>query len=207
VKQTLTETRRDLRRGAWLLLVVLVSAATAEAGDRRWTSEPQVKLTGAGNAYWSGGSDGHYASLTASLGRKFASPTRPRKAGVLAAYRVSSGDREPDALLALGWATAEFSRWQTNLVAGYVDPRRGAGHLLYLGKLRFRVADEHWLGIEAMGCAGGGRPAAQLVYEGEIAGHLKLRIGLGLGAGGRSELLAGSEFEWRIGEDRGAVAR
>ena len=94
--------------------------------------------------------------------------------------------------------TTEFARWRANLTSAYVDPRAGAGHWLYAGNLRYRVAGEHWLGVEAWGRVGAGSPDLWLAYEGRIAGFLSLRLSVGLGADGDSGTLARSEIVWRI---------
>jgi hypothetical protein len=197
-----TEGRRDVCRNAWLLLGIFAFAAAAQAraevAGPRSPGDPQVRLVAAGNSFWSSGSGAYYGSLTGSVACQFSSLTRPRKAGVFAAYRVTSGTAEPDSLMAAGWASTDFSRWQANLNLVYLDPRRGAGHLLYAGNVRYRMSGDRWLGVEAMGRAGDGRPAARLFYEGQVAGFLNLRFSVGLDAGGRPEAMARSDFVWRI---------
>jgi hypothetical protein len=197
-----TGRRRHARRKAGLLVgfltVTAAAAAKAEGTDARWSAEPRVSLAAAANSVWQPGSGAYYGSLTGSAAVNFSAPLRPRKAGVFVLYRLTSGAAEPDSLQAAGWASADFSRWRASGAAMYLDPRRGAGHWYYTGNLRFRVSGEHWLGFEAAGRGGNGRPCTRLAYEGQVAGFLWLRVSVGLGADGRTEAAARSEFVWRI---------
>ena len=140
----------------------------------------------------------YFGSLAGSLGMQFRSPMRPRKAGLFAAYRVTSGVEEHDALQAGAWVSTEFARWRANVTSAYVESRAGAGHLMYVGSLRYCATGEHWLGLEAWGRVGGGSPDLWLAYEGRVTGFLSLRLSVELGADGDSGTLARSEIVWRI---------
>lgn len=197
-----TGRRRYARRQACLLVGVLAVAAAvaanAEGADAHWSAEPTLSLAFADNAVWDADSSATYESLTGVLGVEISSARRSPRAGLFSAVRVTSGAEESDSLQAGGWASVDFSRWQARTAAMYLDPRNGAGHWFYAGNLRCRVSGDHWLGLEATGRAGGGRPDARLTYEGRIAGFLTLRLSVGVDAGGRPEAAARSEFVWPI---------
>lgn len=198
-----TDRVRGTRLLAWLLSGALVCAAAAPCrgevpGGRRWSGEPKASLVAAGHAVWHPDSSAQFGSLAGSLAAEFSSTMRPARAGLFTLYRITSGTEEGDSLQVGGWTSADFSRWQASFASAYVDPRIGAGHAYYAGNLRYHVLPDHWLGLEASGRVGDGRPHARLVYQGRIAGMVALQISVGYTPGGRSEAAAHTEVVWRI---------
>jgi hypothetical protein len=138
-------------------------------------------------------------SVSASTGLDLSSSRSPWSGGVFVDRHFSHSDEADGIVNAGAFVMYRFGRWDTSAVVLSSHPRGASAIWLYGNALRFRVADGHKLGIQAV--APGHNPESTTVmlrYDGTLSRRLSLSIAAGNNLAAGQHRVASIELSWDV---------
>ncbi len=172
-------------------LAALTASAPAAALDDGWRVSVPLYLT-AGSYFQSDGvSTDSYQGVVAAAEVVFSSPLRAYSAGFFAAHFFSADRSHDGTALAGGLFEHGIRNWDSSLYVVNYDAPDASPLWKFAGRVRYRVAARHKLGVEIVGPFGD-RSAANVMlgYYGTISRSLSVKF------------VAGSKF--KSGQNRSA---
>ena len=186
--------RRPTLKGRVVLLWLATMATTAQAD----VTFPLY--LSAGTYYQSDGETANtFQAVAASAEILLSSPVSPWSTGLFVG-RVYSQDSEQDgAVFAGGLVEHQISVWDTTVSLINYDPPGDTGQWKYFGRVRYRFADSHKLGVEVIGSLRDpSTPNLMVGYYGTISDSLSLNVAAGPVAGKSDDFSARLELIWQI---------
>ena len=160
---------------AILWLVVAIRASYAEARDIDWRIDPELYLTGMSNFRRTQNDSAHFntAALTAELTISHAA--RPYYGGLFADYRASNTASVSSSINVGGYFRYNFANWDATSWLFASKSGGAAESWIYAGRLRYRLAANHKIGIEATSLlARLDSPVFAVGYYGSLSDSLSL---------------------------------
>jgi len=178
-------------------LITLTGHAAPVSTD--WHAETQFYLSGMMNFRSENGYSNSWDTVAATAEIKVSSEARPYHGGFFADYRFSS-DKHFDDIVNLGiYMKYGLQKWDatTFLFINKMHGRRDTR--VYAGRLRYRIFENHKLGIEAMGSFRNPEsPALAFGYYGSLTDALSLNVILDPGVNHSPDFAAHVELTWQI---------
>jgi hypothetical protein len=184
---------------AWLWMTVASSTAFAEPGNVGWKTDSQLYLTGMSNFRQTQSGLASFNTVAATAEIKISNLARPYYGGLFADYRTSGSESVGNSINIGGYFRYDLSEWDatTWLFASKSDGV--AESWIYAGRLRYRVAENHKVGIEVTSSLSRfDSPALAVGYYGSLSDSLSLNIIADHGLGKRSDIAARMKLVWRI---------
>lgn len=192
-------------RIAWACGIAMLSSfflahnAKAQAVDAGWSTETRLYLSGM-SFYWEADDDStRYETVAATGELRFKLRARPWYASLFADYRISTDGRHTDhvnlgTLLKYSWG-----KWDSTSYLFVNKSRHSGDTWLYAQRIRYRIADNHKLGIEAYGnFENAESPQLMLGYYGDISDSVSLNLAFGPITESGPDFSARLELIWRI---------
>ena len=196
---------RSAPLSVWLCSVVLfwsIGAAAdgyAELRDTGWHTETQVYLAGMTNYVKKDDTTVTFDTVAATAELKISSKARPYYAGLFVDYRFSANNRFSDDVNLGTYLKYNLRKWDATTYLFVNKSPRTKGTWLFGGRLRYRVADNHKLGVIATGSFRyPGSPELALGYFGSISDSLSLNVIADPGFNKGPDLAAHMELVWQI---------
>jgi hypothetical protein len=184
---------------AMLCLFMLVGNAIAQTIESEWNVETRFYLSGM-SFYWETGDDStSYETVAATGELRFRLAARPWYASLFADYRFSTDGRHTDHVNLGGLFKYGWEKWDATTYVFVNQSPRTDKTWLYAGRLRYYVAENHKLGIEAYGQFGNAHsPQLMLGYYGDISDSVSLNLALGPLTSSGPDLSARLELVWQV---------
>lgn len=184
---------------AMLCWSILAGVATAQTIESAWNVETRFYLSGM-SFYWeTGESTTNYETLAATGELRFKLAARPWYASLFADYRFSTDGRHTDHVNLGGAFRYDWKKWDLTTFAFVNQSPRTDKTWLYAGRLRYRVAENHKLGLEAYGTFENQKsPQLMLGYYGDISDSVSLNLALGPLSGSGPDISARLELIWQV---------
>jgi hypothetical protein len=183
-----------------LLWVTGLSADVhADSADDRW--QVSVPLYVAASAFYQkkGEAIVAYNSLTASVEVELTSQARPYSAGLFLDYVMSPDSRYDETVSVGGWLEYRFYKWDTTTYFAYDMAPGAPGERLYAGRIRYKLAQRHKLGIEAFASfEDSASPQLMLAYYGTISRTISVKFVAGLDTDADEQRVVRTELVWQI---------
>ncbi len=171
----------------------------AQSLDTGWRAETELYLTGMTNYQKNGGSSASIDNLAATAELLFLSDTRPWYVSLFANYKFSTDGRYLDNINLGALLKYEWRKWDATTYVFVNQSTETPDTWFNAGRLRYRVAENHKLGVEAMSAfKDPGSLELMLVYYGEISDSLSLNVAAGPGIGEVPDFNARLELTWQI---------
>lgn len=162
---------------ALLWSMAFVLDGHAESLTSAWRAEAQIYVAGATSHIVKDDVTATNNVLATAGELKFSSLARPWHAGLIVEYEVSMDRRSDDMLRLGGYFRYDTESWDATVFMFAGKARGTQTAWLYLGRLRYRVAENHKVGVVATGSLGSAkRPAFALGYFGSISDSLSLNL-------------------------------
>jgi len=190
----------------WLVCAIGLLATLRAQGEMtapslgesaRWRGTTVLQLGARADYAGNQGQARRRDAIVFSTHLRFASPTRPVTAGLLAEYRLV--DERAHTLLIAGMFTYEKPKWTVAASPYYRRTERSStGDWSYWATLRRHIADRHSLGVEIFGALDTGRPEKwTLGYYGNLTKTLSVSVTAGSGFRAGPDWVAGTSVVWR----------
>jgi len=193
---------RRISKAAGVLLLCAtdyLGVARADQLGNHWQVKPELSLTGIANYQHRGNVSMSHDTIAATAELTIYPATRPYYGGLFVDYRYSSSRRFDDNLNLGGYFRYNLSRWDTTAWLFVNQSPANSETWLYATRLRYRVARNYKLGIEAMAPVDHADDAnLMLGYYGSVSNSLSLNILAGAATKGTAELTARIELSWQI---------
>ena len=178
---------------------MLAGNTNAQALNPEWKTETRFYLSGM-SYYWAkGNASAFYDTLAATAELRLKSDARPWYGGMFADYRYSTHHQYSDQLNIGAYIKHGQYRWDATAYAFVNKSPRTDDTWIYAGRLRYRVADDHKIGIEAFSSFENAKsPQLVLAYYGDISDNLSINLAAGRGTGNGPDLSARLELVWRV---------
>lgn len=194
--------RRDpyaeaMKERAYIAVILLLAIHTASADP--WRVDAPLYLSSAARYQVYGDRTIAYDSLAAMLQLRASSRDGSFSTGLFADYRFST-DAGFDDIVNLG-AVAKYatSRWDHSLYTFLSKSPAAADRWAYFARTRYRIAERHKIGIEAMGLLRApGLPRLMLGYYGSLTPSLTANVAVGSALGAGPDRAARVEFVWTV---------
>ncbi|MDH4110370.1 MAG: hypothetical protein OEW35_18970 [Gammaproteobacteria bacterium] len=199
-----TTTRNPLRRRrlhavAGILFGLAAGAAAADPADAGWRIRPEFHLAGITDYRESGGSQASRGIAAATLEFTLHSARRPYWGGPFLDYRVSADGGFDDQRNAGVYFRYNLPRWDATTWL-FVNRSPGNPHTwLYAARLRYRLAGDHKIGMEAMApLEDPGSPMLMGGYYGSASDRLSVKLLAGAAVGGAVDFAARLDLVWHV---------
>lgn len=194
-------TTRRIAQACGIALLWVSGFATdgfAQSLDTGWRAETELYLTGMTNYQKDGGSSTSIGNLATTAELLFLSDARPWYVSLFANYKFSTDNRYLDNLNLGALLKYEWHKWDATTYA-FVNQSSGTGDTwFHAGRVRYRVAENHKLGVETTTpFKDSGSLELLLVYYGEISESLSLNVAAGPGMGEVPDFNARLELTWQ----------
>jgi len=171
----------------------------AQSLDTGWKAETRLYLTGMSNYQKNHGSSASYDNMATTAELRFMSDARPWYASLFVNYRFSADSRYTNnvnlgGLLKYGW-----NNWDATTYVFVNQSSVTPDTWLYAGRVRYRVAENHKLGMETVATfEDPGSVELMLAYYGDISDSLSLSVAAGPGIGEIPDFNVRLELSWQI---------
>ncbi len=184
---------------ALLWSIGLATESIAQSLDTGWKTETRLYLSGGSNYWEKNNASASYESLATTAELQFTSDARPWYVSLFADYRFSSDSRFTDQVNLGGLFKYGWRNWDATTYMFVNQSPSTQNTWLYAGRLRYRVAENHKVGIEAMGTFKY-PDSLQLMlgYYGSISDSLSLNVAAGPVAGKGDDFSARLELIWQV---------
>jgi hypothetical protein len=177
----------------------LVTIAYADPVVAEWRKETQFYVTGISNFRRMGGSNTAFQTFAATGELKFSSRARRYSASLFADYRYSESEFATDNVNIGGLFKYNLDRWDATAFLFVATTPRTDPNWIYAGRLRYRFADGHKLGIEATGSLSyKDSPSLMLGYYGSLTDALSLNVVADPGINKGPDAAARIELVWQL---------
>lgn len=195
------DTGRFIRTCGFAMLISILHAglANAQSIETEWRTETRFYLSGM-SYYWAKeDASAFYDTLAATGELRFRSDARPWYASLFADVRYSTDQDYSDNLNIGGYVKYGHSRWDATASAFVSMSPQTDDTWFYSGRLRYRLAEDHKIGIEAFGTLKDVKsPQLMLGYYGNLSDKLSITLAAGRGTGNGPDLSARLELVWRV---------
>ena len=184
---------------AVLLIVGLSGASRAKAASSNWQVSLPVTITG-GAYYTNNGEQGTVSdAVYTSAELRFSPRLRNYSLGLFYNYAGSS-DEHIDGAQTLGVVhRMRIDSWDTATYVFGHKPTRARRRWAFASRVRYRVAEHHKVGIEAMGTfENAATPKLMFAYYGTISESLSARIAVGKVLNTAASQTVQAEFNWQM---------
>jgi len=176
-----------------------VTEGFAQSLDTGWRAGTELYLTGVTNYQKNGGSSASIDNLAATAELLFLSDARPWYVSLFANYRFSTDSRYLDNINLGALLKYEWRKWDATTYVFVNQSSETPDTWFHAGRLRYRVAENHKLGVETTApFKDPGSLELLLVYYGEISDSLSLNVAAGPGMGEVPDFNARLELSWQI---------
>ena len=200
--KTANHTPRQMLRACGIALLWAMGVASdgyAETLRTGWQAETRLYLTGMINYQKKDNSSVTFDTVATTVELKFSSDTRPYYASLFVDYQFSSDNRFDDNVNLGAYIKYSLQNWDATTYLFVNKSPTASGTWLYAGRLRYRVADNHKLGVEAMGSLRGpSSPTLALGYYVSISDSLSLNVVADPGISTGPDLAGRIELVWQI---------
>jgi len=178
-----------------LLLLWLATMATTAQADVTFP----LYLT-AGSYYQSDGeTTDTFQAVAASAEILLSSPVSPWSAGLFVGRLYSQDSQQDGAVVAGGLVEHQISVWDTTVSLVNYNPPGDSGQWKYFGRVRYRLADDHKLGVEVIGSLRDpSTPNLMVGYYGTISQAFSVKLIVGSKAKSGNERVARTELVWQF---------
>jgi hypothetical protein len=195
-------TARRIGQACGIALLWLSGFATegfAQSLDTGWRAETELYLTGVTNYQKHSGSSASIDNLAATAELLFLSDARPWYVSLFASYRFSTDGRYLDNINLGALLKYEWQKWDATAYVFVNQSSETPDTWFHAGRLRYRVAENHKIGVEATApFKDPGSVELLLVYYGKISESLSLNVAAGPGMGEVPDFNARLELTWQI---------
>ena len=195
-------TARRVGRACSITLLLVSGFATegfAQSLDTGWRAETELYLTGVTNYQKNSGSSASIDNLAATAELLFLSDARPWYVSLFANYRFSTDSRYLDNINLGALLKYEWRKWDATTYVFVNQSSETPDTWFHAGRLRYRVAENHKLGVETtVPFKDPGSLELLLVYYGEISDSLSLNVAAGPGMGEVPDFNARLELSWQV---------
>jgi hypothetical protein len=192
--------RVALNGGAvFLMAFALTVSAQAVADDAQWQTEPRFYLAGVTGYVEEDGASYNFDALAIAAELKISRFARRWYASVFAEYYISGDDGFDDIVNVGAYWKYNRQSWDATTFI-FVNQSPGTAHTWnYAGRLRYRVAGNHKVGVEAAGSLTYTEsPSLALGYYGEINDALSVNVIADPGINGRPDFAVRMELVWQV---------
>ena len=203
-----TDCRASTRRarrvtGLWGVALLWVTGLSADVHadpvDDRWQVSVPLYLTVSAFYQKKGEATVAYESVAASVEVQLASQARPWSAGLFFDYQISPDPRFDGTVTAGELFKYRFYHWDTTTYLVFDKAPRAPSEWLYAGQIRYRLAERHKLGIEAIGSLEDtASPKLMIGYYGTISRTVSVKFVAGLNNNAGQERVARAELVWQV---------
>lgn len=178
---------------------VFATEGFAQSVDTEWKAETRLYLSGM-SFYWETDNDStRYETVAATGELRFRLAVRPWYASLFADYRFSTDGRHTDHVNLGGLVKYGWEKWDATTYVFVNQSPRTERTWLYAGRVRYRVAEDHKLGIEAYGQFGNAHsPQFMFAYYGDISDSVSLNLALGPLTSSGPDFSARLELLWQV---------
>jgi len=140
-----------------------------------------------------------FGTVSAFAELRLLSPRRPWSAGLFVDYRYSLDEDAPHVVKSGALLRQSANDWDTLAAVLRRTPQGDSGAWGYFGRLRYRLADGHRLGVESFGIEGRLDDAyLMLGYYGDLSRDVTVQFIAGSSLGDRREREARIEIVWQV---------
>lgn len=179
-----------------LIFTILPLAAFAE---REWDVVPAFTLTGISGYSSHAGKSAGFDGIASTFEIEFRPISRPYYSSLFIEYLVSSSRRFDETMNIGALARIDYGRWDTT---GYLVVNKAPGSpdtWLWAGRVRYRVLENHKVGIEFLDTLEGPDwPFVSVGYYGDFSDALSLKLITGTVLGDGPEFVAKLELSWSV---------
>jgi hypothetical protein len=184
---------------ALLWASVFSAEGFAQSLDPGWRAETRLYLTGTTNFQKNHGSSASYDNMATTAELRFNSDARPWYASLFVDYRFSTDSRYTSNANLGGLIKYDWTNWDATTYVFVNQSSVTPDTWLYAGRVRYRVAENHKLGIETVATFKDPSSAElMLVYYGDISDSLSLSVAAGPGIGEIPDFNARLELTWQV---------
>ena len=177
----------------------LATEGFAQSLDTGWRAETELYLTAMTNYQKNGGSSASIDNLSTTAELLFLSDARPWYVSLFANYKFSTDSRYLDNFNLGALFKYEWNKWDATTYMFVNQSSETPDTWLYAGRVRYRVAENHKFGVEAMApFKDPGSLELMLVYYGDISDSFSLNLAVGPGMGEIPDFNARLELTWQI---------
>ncbi len=192
---------RRIRFAGIALLGVIATAgnAHADSAESRWQVSFPVYLS-AGAYYQSNGETTNtFQAVAGSAEVLFSSQAHPYSVGLFVGQVYSPDDRQNGAIFAGGLFEHQLRSWDTTASLFNYDSRGANGLWKYFGRVRYRFAAKHKLGIEVVGSLRDPAASNLLIgYYGNISKSFSVKFVVGSTFNAGRNRVARTELVWQF---------
>lgn len=193
-----------MQEGKWWVitvagLAILFSDARADSPANGWQLSFPFSLTAGAFYYNSGKGSGSHASVAATVEFQLSSLARPYSSAVFIDYRKSANRRFDDVVNVGGYFQYQHDNWDTTAYLFTHDTPFESHQWVYGGRVRYRLAERHKVGIEILGLVDDpGSSSLMFGYYGQISNKLSIKLVAGASIDSWRERTARTELVWQI---------
>jgi hypothetical protein len=184
---------------AMLFSYFLAGIANAQSVDTGWTTDTRLYLSGT-SLYWETDHDStSYETVAATGELRFKPAARPWYASLYADYRFSTDERRTDHVNLGGLVKYGWEKWDVTTYLFVNQSPRTRKMWFYAGRLRYRLTEDHKLGLETYGqFENAHSPELMLGYYGAISDSVSLNLALGPLTRSGPDFSARLELIWQV---------
>ena len=181
------------------LFLLIIIAADANARDEHWRVSVPLYLT-AGAYYHSNGiSSGSFNSVNASAELLLSSSARPFEAALFAEYSYSPDARQNGTTNIGVFVKHYYGNWDTTAYVFEHNAAEAARLWAYAGRIRYRFADHHKVGIEFLApFDDASAPNLMLGYYATFSDALSIKFVVGSNVKASNHYVARTELVWQF---------
>jgi hypothetical protein len=184
---------------ALLWASAFVTDGFAQSLDTGWQTETRFYLTGMSNFQKDHGSSARYDNMAATAELRLISDARPWHASLFVDYRFSTDSRYANNVNLGGLVKYGWANWDATTYVFVNQSSVTPDTWLLAGRVRYRVAENHKLGIETVATfKDPGSTELLLVYYGDVSDTLSLSVAAGPGIGEVPDFNARLELTWQV---------
>jgi hypothetical protein len=144
---------RALHALALAVLLVIAVADRCHASETAvgWQVEPQIYLAGMTTWLRNGQSSQSHAILATAAELKFQADAAPWHANLFVEYKYSRTERFTDIVSLGGYVRYNLTNWDTTTAIFFENNFGLVKQWVYAGRLRYRFAEHHKIGVQAAG--------------------------------------------------------
>lgn len=182
-----------------LCTFMIAGESNAQSGDRNCGIEPRLYLSALGYYWAKDDASVHFDNLAATAELRITPCHRSWYAGLFADYRYSADRLHHNKLNIGGLINFGRYRWDARVYAFVTTSSRTKNTWVYAGRFRYRLADHHKIGLEAIGKFKHAKaPQLLLAYYATLTDSLSLTLAAGRGTHDGHDLSARLELVWQV---------
>jgi hypothetical protein len=183
---------------AIMLMLLAALVASESAGSTEADIVPEFYVTAMSNFYRTEDQSTWFDTYAATFELNWYPQRKPFYGGLVIDYRDSSSDMLQDNLNVGGYFRYNFSRWDSTTWLFVNRSPESEPVWVYLTRLRYRIADSHKIGMEALApIERADAPKLMIGYYGQVTESLSMNVLGGRSIDGGPDIAAKIELMWR----------